>query len=268
MKPYYEDESATVYLGDYRDVLPELEGVDAVICDPPYSEHTHGNIRSAKMMANDRGGKYGSDTRRNVELGFDSLNAVDRAFLATQFSRLSRRWVLVFSDVESDHLWRDDMIEAGLDYVRTGAWIKTGSTPQFSGDRPATGFEAITIAHPKGRKRWNGGGSHAVWNVPIVLNRSGSDPRWHTTQKPLPLMSELVRLFTDAGETILDATAGSGTTGVAAKRFWRKSILIERQEGHCESIALRLQSEQPLPLVEDETTETQMFDLSSVGGNA
>lgn len=152
-------DAVTVHHGKYQDVLPTLEAVDVVICDPPYSEHIHGNARSRRMQsANDRGGRYGADLRRNVDLGFDHLTADDRDFLAREFARLARRWVLVFSDVESAPLWRESLTGAGLDYVRTGAWIKRGSTPQFSGDRPATGFEAITIAHPKGRKKWNGGG--------------------------------------------------------------------------------------------------------------
>lgn len=272
--PYYEDASTTVFHGRFEDILPTLKSVDVVICDPPYSEHTHKNIRSAKMLANDRGGRYGSDTRRNVELGFEHLTDDDREFLAWQFARLTKRWVLVFSDVESDHLWRDSLTNHGLDYVRTGAWVKTGSTPQFSGDRPATGFEAITIAHPKGKKRWNGGGRHAVWkvepvwDVPIVLNRSGNDPRWHTTQKPLALMSALVEQFSDPGEIILDATAGSGTTGVAVQQLGRKSILIEKDEEHCASIVTRLQQQAfdfgPIDEVRSSGWSGQAFDLDSL----
>lgn len=262
--PYYQDDLVTLFLGDYEDILPQLESVDAVICDPPYSEHTHKNIRSAKMLANDRGGRYGADTRRSVDLGFESLSEAGREFLSEQFARLAKRWVLVFSDVESDHLWRDSLTGHGLDYVRTGAWIKIGSTPQFSGDRPATGFEAITIAHPTGRKRWNGGGRHAVWSVPIVLNRSRKDPRWHTTQKPLALMAGLVELFTDPGEVVLDATAGSGTTGVAAKRLGRKAILIERDETHCESAATRLEREVTLWADEVDIGRTDAFDLGAL----
>lgn len=239
-EPYYVDASVTLYHGKCEDVLPSLEAVDVVITDPPYSEHTHKSVRSAKMLANDRGGKYGADTRRSVDLGFEFLSTDLREFCAEQFARLTRRWVLVFSDVESDHLWRDDLTDNGLDYVRTGAWIKVGSTPQFSGDRPATGFEAITICHPKGRKRWNGGGKHAVWSVPIVLDRGRNGARLHPTQKPDGLIRSLVDLFTEPGETILDPFAGSGTTLVAATYLGRKSIGVERNEAHCEVIAKRL----------------------------
>ena len=243
MEPYFDDGQVTLYHGNYHDVLPTIEQVDHVICDPPYSEHVHGNARSQRMVsANDRGGRYGADTRRNVDLGFEHLTEDDRRFLAEQFARVAKRWVLVFSDVESAPLWREALSDAGLDYVRTGAWIKAGSTPQFSGDRPATGFEAITIAHPKGRKRWNGGGKHAVWEVPIVLNRGKGQERLHTTQKPLFLMEQLVDLFTDPGETVLDATAGSGTTGVAASKHGRKSVLVEQSGDYCKTIVKRLES--------------------------
>lgn len=242
MKPYYQDEHVTLYHGDCAEILPALAPVAHVITDPPYSEHIHSNVRSQRMQsANDRGGRYGADVRRNVSLGFDHLSPELRQTCAAEFARLAERWVLVFSDVESDHLWRADLTAAGLDYVRTGAWIKSGATPQFSGDRPATGFEAVTIAHPKGRKRWNGGGKHAVWTHPIVLDRGRTGGvRLHTTQKPQGLMQELIGLFTDEGETILDPFAGSGTTLVGARMLGRHSIGIEASERYCEIIARRL----------------------------
>lgn len=239
-EPYYSDEHVTLYHADCRDVLPSMGGVDAVITDPPYSEHVHGVARRSNIEHRDRGAKYGADTRRVVDFGFTHLTPDLRGFVAEQFARIARRWVLVFSDTESAHLWRDDLTEHGLDYVRTGAWVKIGSTPQFSGDRPATGHESVTIAHATGRKRWNGGGQHAVWTHPIVLDRGGKTPRLHTTQKPLGLMAQLVGLFTDPGETVLDPFAGSGTTLVAARQAGRKSIGVEQDERYCETIARRL----------------------------
>jgi len=49
----------------------------------------------------------------------------------------------------------------------------------------------------------------------------------HPTQKPVALMEYLIRTYTDEGETVLDFTMGSGTTGVAAQRLGRNFIGIE-----------------------------------------
>lgn len=82
---------------------------------------------------------------------------------------------------------------------------------------------------------------HAVWSVPIVLDRGRNGARLHTTQKPDSLMRSLVDLFTDPGETILDPFAGSGTTLVAAAYLGRRAIGVEREERYCEVIAKRLE---------------------------
>lgn len=49
----------------------------------------------------------------------------------------------------------------------------------------------------------------------------------HPTQKPVALMEYLIKTYTNEGETVLDFTMGSGTTGVACKNLRRKFIGIE-----------------------------------------
>lgn len=240
MKPYYSDDSVTIYHADCRDVLPTLELVDHVITDPPYDAHTHSKQR--RGAANDGKGKqFGlSKTSISVErhIGFAPLSKDEMRFLSAEFARLSKRWVLVFCAMEQQSEWQIELTSNGLDHVRFGIWHKPGSTPQFSGDRPGTACEAIEIAHPAGRKRWNGGGGFGMWSVPIVKTHTGI--RCHPTQKPEELMTSLVCDFTDAGETILDPFMGSGTTLAAAKRIGRKAIGIEMNEQHCETAARRL----------------------------
>ncbi len=54
----------------------------------------------------------------------------------------------------------------------------------------------------------------------------------HPTQKPVELMRYLVRTYTNAGETVLDFTMGSGSTGVAALLGGRRFIGIEKDAGY------------------------------------
>lgn len=242
MKPYYDPGGVTLYLGDCREVLPALDSVDHVITDPPYSEDVHSKSRAGSRKLDDTG--FISDYSRAVDFGFDAMTADLLNETTGHVARLVKRWALVFSDSESAHIWRRSLQADGLDYVRTGAWHKLNPTPQFTGDRPAVGFETITMAHPKGRKRWNGGGLPGIWSHAVVNNRGDGDPRCHPTQKPLPLMLDLVRLFTDPGETILDMFAGSGTLGAAARQLGRRAILIESDEEHCETAARRCERAQ------------------------
>ncbi len=62
----------------------------------------------------------------------------------------------------------------------------------------------------------------------------------HPTQKPVALMEYLIRTYTHEGETVLDFTMGSGTTGVAAKNLGRKFIGIELDEEYFKISARRI----------------------------
>lgn len=65
-----------------------------------------------------------------------------------------------------------------------------------------------------------------------VLQFKRDKDKTHPTQKPVALMEYLIRTYTNAGETVLDNTMGSGTTGVACRRAGRKFIGIERDENY------------------------------------
>lgn len=68
----------------------------------------------------------------------------------------------------------------------------------------------------------------------------GYNRRVHESQKPIELMEELVRVSTYENELILDPFAGSGTTGVAAKRNNRNCVMFEMRESFIPVINDRL----------------------------
>jgi len=254
--PYYEDAAVTLYHGDCRDVLPHIEAFDHLISDPPYSRDVYMRMNALNLHAASgalgRGGLRPSGTPQSVlqSIGTDmakmaagDIGSVNELLpMIADAAMRAKRWVIVFSDVEFCHEWRTALTRSiegcrpALRYVRTGAWVKTDPMPQMSGDRPAVGFEPCTIAHANGPMRWNGGGKAATWTYGTVKTNRPA----HPCPKPEALMCELVSLFTDPGDLILDPFAGSGTTAVAAKRLGRRCILIEREEKYCEVAAKRL----------------------------
>ena len=202
---------ATLYLGDCMDILPTLGNVDAVITDPPYGQRTHEGART--------GGNGHSDPKsgKAVLIDFSALDDSQFVPLCSDLVAMANRWVVMTCE------WRHAaLLEQNELLIRLGVWVKPNGAPQFTGDRPGTGWEAVAILHRKGKKRWNGGGRHAVWTHCIETG-------FHPTQKPMALLFHWVKDFTDKNETILDPFMGSGTTGVAAVQMGRKFIGIERE---------------------------------------
>ena len=227
MKPYYQDDYVTLYHGDAREIMASMgdESVKAVLTDPPYTERTHAKARSNSLDRSD---------------GIREFAAIDDAGLRAAIAecgRVSEGWVVATLDYR--HAFEFDANPPqGLKCQRIGVWVKTNPTPQITGDRPGQGWEAIAYLHrEKGRSKWNGGGHHGNY----ITQRAA--PEGHPTGKPLPILEDWVKKFTDEGDTVLDPFAGSGTTLRAAKNLGRQAIGIELDEKYCELIAKRLSQE-------------------------
>ena len=192
---------------EYLRALPD-QSVDVTICDPPYCARTH---------AQPVGG-----IKRRAAIPFGAQTGEELSALVGALLRVTRRWCLAFCSLESLGLYSDAAADS---WVRSGVWVKVAPQPQLSADRPAQGTEGVAIFHRPGSKRWNGGGTAAVWSFRAEMDAV------HPTQKPLPLMRRLVEQFSDPGETILDPFIGSGTTGAAAIELGRNFIGCEKDPG-------------------------------------
>lgn len=236
MRPYYQDSAVTIYHGDCLEVLPGMVA-DVVLTDPPYESEAHTLQRRVKRGANR--GLIGVDGRKvNMQpLSFEPLSFELRRDAGALIAESTRTWAIVFCQVEATELWRTAL--EPLKYRRTGVWIKPDAMPQYSGDRPGMGYESIVFCHREGRSKWNGGGRVGVF----THNKNSGGKHLHETEKPESLMCELVGLFSDLEDTILDPFMGSGTTLRAAKDSGRKAIGIEIEERYCEIAAKRMAQE-------------------------
>lgn len=237
MKPYYQDESATIYHGDCRDVLPVVGLVAHIITDPPYDAETHAGARTAGKATTPSAATNQRELGpiNKIAIEFDPL---DMASLLPTLLKCARHWTVAFCSLEMLGEYRRI---AGDAWMRAGFWRRPDGAPQFTGDRPGQPGEGIAIMHRplsagrEGRTAWNGGGAHAFYEYMTVKHG-----RVHPTQKPEPLMAALVSHFSNAGDLVLDPFMGSGTTLHAAKRLGRRSVGIEINEAFCEIAAKRL----------------------------
>jgi site-specific DNA-methyltransferase (adenine-specific) len=87
------------------------------------------------------------------------------------------------------------------------------------------------ITNNKTPNKFNGEYTVTEGNYPrSILEFSWESKRVHPSQKPVPLLEYLIKTYTNKGETVLDFTMGSGSTGVACKNLNRKFIGIEKDD--------------------------------------
>jgi site-specific DNA-methyltransferase (adenine-specific) len=208
-------DGVTLWLGDSLEVLPLIGSVDHVIGDPPYEDELHKAIGRIRR----------NDGREMIDdLGFDSVNA-DRSDLAKACVAASTGWVILFTLAEGVRAWRDVLQASGAKWDTTLFWVKPDASPRFNGQGAARGAEcAVTCWAGTGYRSWNGGGKRGVYTHCVNTGRQGE----HPTEKPVPLMAELLRDFTQQEQVICDPFCGSGSTGVACVNLDRKFIGIEK----------------------------------------
>jgi DNA modification methylase len=235
----YRKAGIELRLGDYRDVLADVEACDAVITDPPYSlrQHegyrTHADMveaqreRSRRRQAQGKAAGAGpGNPNGRIAMGGVPYAPIDedwaRSFVA-RWSEANPSWWVIFSDHVCREWWEASLRDAGWYVFAPLAWVKTGGTPRFQGDGPANSLEWITVARPK-RKTACGSlpgyylGDHVKGNEPEKIV---------TGQKPVWLMRSVIADYTSPAARIVDPCAGGGTTALAAALEGRTCISSE-----------------------------------------
>jgi site-specific DNA-methyltransferase (adenine-specific) len=239
--------------------------VDHVVSDPPYEKEAH-TLGRRLLRGKTVKGLSGGREILQAPLSFGALTQSEREMCGILFAHLAARWSLVFCQVEGAMKWQDALTNwEGSPHQRRriGIWVKPDGMPQLRGDRPGMGYESIVMTHSIGASRWNGGGRLGVFTH--TKNTPGGK-HLHETQKPLPLMLELIELFTDPGDVVLDPFAGSGTTGVACLRLGRRFIGFEKDAKYARLAQQQLEAEaRGLSLRDVRAGQTSIFDVMSEG---
>lgn len=86
---------------------------------------------------------------------------------------------------------------------------------------------------------WQGGKSKSN-----VLEYKKDNDGYHPTQKPVALLEDLIQTYSNEGNTVLDFTMGSGSTGVACVNTNRNFIGIELADGYFNIAQKRIEEAQ------------------------
>jgi site-specific DNA-methyltransferase (adenine-specific) len=272
MTPYYERNGITIYNGNCLEVMPTLDvTVDAVICDPPYE------ITGAS---------------------WDSIIPLDAMWV--EYKRLIKNSGAIA--LTGSQPFTSLLVSSNLKWFNC-EWIwekNRGSNFTNTKSRPMKEHENVIVFsklsctyNPQPEKRSDGGaarskytinpsntGKRQVYNgiktdqsqsidansrVPRSIQRFNTEVGLHPTQKPVALMSYLVRTYTNPSELVLDNAMGSGTTLVAAQLEGRRAIGIEISEDFCRTAVDRLRQPSFFS-IPNQRPKSKGEQLSLIGG--
>jgi site-specific DNA-methyltransferase (adenine-specific) len=130
----------------------------------------------------------------------------------------------------------EDYAESVKKRFKEGESVNVNKQSQNSTNQIHNGFGSSphSISFKRGRY------PSSVQKIDGVPNCNGV--RVHPTQKPVALMEYLIKTYTNEGETVLDFTMGSGTTGVACKNLNRNFIGIELDPTYFEIAKARIEA--------------------------
>jgi len=228
VKPYYKAGGITLYHADCRELLPTFgtETVDLVLTDPPYGVAWSGTLRRKSSPL-------------GVIVGDDG--SLDVPAVLSQALRVLKR---------NRHLYafgQHDLTGLKVGGIAELIWDKV--IPGPAGPAPwQYQHEYITFTSrvyiPSCRTRGDGNGAARLRRGTILRFRraNGLGAQRHPTEKPVPLLRELIESSSRMGEVVLDPFVGCGSTLHAAVLEGRQSIGIEIEERYCEIAARRIEA--------------------------
>jgi len=235
---FYQDDWATIYCGDCRDILPMLEPVDLVLTDPPYSSGTRQATDRVASNIPKRGERWNPE--RSGIIWDTSFSTFGFSIFMNWFYRQIKNKLESGGHVYSFIDWRQyplltlSIESGGLMINNVIVWDKG---VYALGGNYRSQHEFIVFASNGPARRLN---EHDLGNVIQCKRISGAD---HPTEKPVDLIEIILTYASEEKNTILDPFMGSGTTLVAAKNLNRKSIGIEIEPKYCEIAVKRLRQE-------------------------
>jgi site-specific DNA-methyltransferase (adenine-specific) len=240
VKPYYEDSAVTIYHGDCREILPQLEKVDLVVTSPPYNTmpatHKPSGLHAQRKNGVNQwikkaaSGYFDQRPEDEYQLWMLSILEQCRAICGGLL------WVnhkIRYRDGVAIHPARMFPWPIYSEVI----WDRKGSMALNCKRYAPSTEHLLAFGTPH---VWNDelNSLMSVWDVPF-----DREPNEHPCAYPLEIAMRPIKSSSNPEDTILDPFMGSGTTLRAAKDLGRRAIGIEINEKYCEIAALRMRQE-------------------------
>lgn len=209
MIPYYQDKWVTIYHGDCREILPQIESADLLFTDIPF------NVNHNYLSYNDRLTRC--EYAELCHQWFSVMKPSAQSFIIKAPTKTLPIVLPIFDDVFG-YIW--SIIQSSPNATTHGAFNLSLFTQYLVGGEL--------------NKRPCGD---------VFINTDNTIVSEHPAEMPVAPVKRLLSWFSEAGQSILDPMCGSGTTLRAGKDINRYSIGVEIEEKYCEIAAKRCSQE-------------------------
>lgn len=245
--------------------------VDLVVADPPYnigkSEWDRFRSKSAYLAWSRRwiaaAHRALTPTGSLYVMGFSEVLAEVQVAVASEWA--SVRWLIWFYRNKAN--LKDDWGRSHESLLL----LRKGKRFTFNTDQVRIPYNTHTTRYPERTQaetsQYGGGRSGERWRphplgarprdvleIPVLCNGT-AEKTAHPTQKPVQLIRRLVLASSNAGQTVVDPFAGSGTTALVAEAHDRRWVTCEADAGYAAMISERLQDPEAFMGMQTRDTE-------------
>ena len=228
-------ENGIAFHGDAFDVLNDFIDkeikVDAAIIDPPYGTirkstlHTNNSKLTAHKYKGNEGDTFEWDIKLDWFKFFDLLNKVVKP--GGNIIMFGQHPTFLNMILANQKNFKYELI-----------WFKNASgNNTHAKNKPSNYHENIAVFINGETKQENRTYNYktrktgeAIVKSSVLRYPKEQALRIHPTQKPIKLLMDLIEMYTNKGETIIDTFAGSHSLAIAAQRLGRHFITIEKND--------------------------------------
>jgi DNA modification methylase len=228
-----------LYHGDSYELMKDqpAKSIDLILTDPPYnlSQYSTGNIKLS----------WRKDI--NNDLADWDKETFDPSDWLTEFQRVLKPTGNIFAFTSYNLLGKwHEVFDPEFDTFQFMVWHKTNPAPKIRRAGFLNSCELVVCVWNKGHT-WNFSNQRDMHNfieTPICMGKERLKTPKHPTQKPVRVLEHIIKIASNAGETVLDPFMGVGSTGVAAVKNKRKFLGIEIDKKYFSAAKKRLKSVQ------------------------
>lgn len=198
----------------------ENESVDLIVTDPPYKTTSRGNAGNSGGMLQKQINKRGQ------VFNFNNVRISD---YANEFYRILKEQTHCYVMTNHKNLIEmlNEFTKVGFVFTKSLIWEKGN---KIMGQYYMSQFEYVLFFRKGKAKKINHCGTSDIISVPNVKQKDVNNKNLHDTEKPVELMSILIRNSSKENDIVLDPFMGIGSTGVACKNLNRNFVGIELDE--------------------------------------